>query len=385
MMKRVVMLIVVLALVSQPVLAQETVTLTVSVVDPTGEAVQGAELTANWNDNSATATTASNGKAFIDVPAGQEVEIETKHDTYVRNKPYQITAAQEETVEVDMYPKASAVIEVSDSDEMVDAARVIVRKHGQIAAAGKTNENGVFETGVIEEGEYSVAISKSGYYKKHVDMVAVGDVEKSATIEEGSVTVTFNTIDGHFDEQTMVTNADVQIDGVGSIKTQDNGQVAMNLPVNSKYELTVDKEGYEEVHSQVEVGEEPKETHFTLERTPGIFLETVNQKIVVGERSRVMITNAYGEPVEGATLFLDGESLGETNENGVFMVPVETEGNHTIHATNGNLQSESVAIEAFSTESEKQQSGGQQQSTGIVDIGIDLIKQVFESLKSALG
>lgn len=383
-MKRIVILMVLLALFSQPVLAQEQVTLTVSVENPAGEPVQGAELTANWDGKSATATTASNGKAFIDVPAGQEVSIETKHDTYVRNNPYQITAAQEETVEVDMYPKASAVIEISDSDEMVDAARVVVRKHGKIAAAGKTNEDGVFETGVIEEGEYSVSISKSGYYKKQVDMKAVGDVEKNATIEQGTVTVTFNTIDGHFKERTMVNNADVQIDGIGSLKTQDNGQVAMNLPVNSEYKVTVNKEGYDEVHSQVKVGEQPKEASFTLERTPGIFLETVNQKIVVGERSRVMITNAYGEPVEGATLFLDGESLGETNENGVFMVPVETEGNHTIHATSGDLQSESVAIEAFSTESEKQQSGGQQ-STGIVDLGIDLMKQVFESLKSALG
>lgn len=384
-MKRIVIFMVLLALFSQPALAQEQATLTVSVVNPAGEPVQGAELTASWDGKSATATTASNGKAFIDVPAGQEVSIETKHDTYVRNNPYKLTATQEETVEIDMYPKASAVIEISDSEEMVDAARVIVRKHGKIAAAGKTNENGVFETGVIEEGEYTVSISKPGYFKKHVDMKAVGDVEKNATIEQGTVLVTFNAIDGHFEEQTMVKNAEVQIGDIGSLKTQDNGQVAMNLPVNSKYEVTVNKEGYDEVHTQVKVGEQSKEANFTLERTPGIFLETVNQKIVVGGRSRVLITNAYGEPVEGATLFLDGENVGETNENGVFMVPIETEGNHTLHATNGNLQSESVSIEAFSTESEKQQSAGQQQSTGIVDAGMNLLKQVFESLKNALG
>lgn len=384
-MKRLLILIVLLALVSQPALAQETVTLTVSVVNPAGEPVQGAELTANWDGKSATATTASNGKAFIDVPAGQEVAIETKHDTYVRNKPFLITATQEETAEIDMYPKASAVIEVSDSNEMVDAAKVVVRKHGKIAAAGKTNENGVFETGVIEEGEYTVSIVKPGYYRKHVDMKAVGDVEKNATIEQGSVTVAFNTIDGHFEEQKLVKNAEVQISGIGSLKTQDNGRVAMNLPVNSKYELTVNKEGYDEVHTQVKIGEQPKEANFTLERTPGIFLETVNQKIVVGERSRVMITNAYGEPVEGATLFLDGDKVGETNENGVFMVPIEAEGNHTIRATSGNLQSESVSIKAFTTVSEKQQNAEQQQSTSILDIGITLIKQLFESLKASLG
>lgn len=389
-MKRLIALIVVLALFSQPALAQEEVTVTVSVTDTSGDPVRGAELTASWDDGSATETTASNGKAFVDVPADQEITIEVEHEDYVRNRPYRIDSSRESTVEIDVHPKASAAIQVSDSHGTVDDASVVVRKHGKIAATGATNENGVFETGVIEEGNYTASISKPGYYRKQIDVRAEGNVEESVTIEQGSVTVSFNVTDDHFQEPKAVESAEVHVADIGSIKVRENGQAAMNLPVNSKLGLTVTKEGYDEVHREVTIDEQSRTIDFTLERTPGVFIETVNRKVVAGERSRVAVTNSYDEPVEGAAVSLDGDTVGETDENGVFMVPVETEGNHTITATKDALESESVTVQAFSTESEKQQerdeeADEQRNSVSIVDLGIQLIKRAVGKLVGVLG
>ena len=57
------------------VAAQEVVTLTVTIETPDGEPVANAALTATWDGGSSTATTVSNGKAFIDVEQGADVEI----------------------------------------------------------------------------------------------------------------------------------------------------------------------------------------------------------------------------------------------------------------------------------------------------------------------
>lgn len=382
-MKKLVVFMVVLALFSQPALAEEEVTVTVSVADPSGDAVRGVELTASWDDGSTTGTTASNGKAFLDVPAGQEVTIETDHDDYVRNRPYKIANAQEGAEEITVFPKASAVIQISDEDATVDDAHLVVRKSGKIAASGSTNENGVFETGVIEEGDYRVAISKPGYFEKYVDMSAEGDVEESVTIEQGSVTVSFNVTDDHFQKPKAVKNADVRITDIGSIKTRDNGQAALNLPVNSEFDVTVDKQGYSEINTEMTIDEQAKEIDFTLGRNPAITMATVNQKVVAGEHSRVEITNSYDEPVAGATVFLNGDEVGETNANGVFMVPIETKGNHTINAAKDGLESESVTVQAFATESEKQE-GTDEESPGIAELGIQLVKQVVEVLVDKL-
>jgi hypothetical protein len=72
--------------------AQETdgVALTVSVVDQVSGLVSGAIIVATWDDGNETVvgTTASNGRVFIDVPRGADVELDIRNDDRsVRNQP----------------------------------------------------------------------------------------------------------------------------------------------------------------------------------------------------------------------------------------------------------------------------------------------------------
>ena len=93
-MRRLLVVLVVASLLlpASTAVAQETVTLTVSVTNQSGDAVGDATLNATWDGGSTERTTAGNGKAFVDVPAGTEVEITIDHPDYVRNRPVTVTA-----------------------------------------------------------------------------------------------------------------------------------------------------------------------------------------------------------------------------------------------------------------------------------------------------
>src|SRR6056297_3083279 len=91
-------LVIVLAFATGSVAADQT-TLTVEVVDDDGDPVGGIAVEATWEvgdeTETATATTASNGKVFLDVEAGADVELTVDDETYVRNRPLSVEDASE--------------------------------------------------------------------------------------------------------------------------------------------------------------------------------------------------------------------------------------------------------------------------------------------------
>ena len=78
--------------------SESQVTLTVSVLDQTNTSIGGATITASWEGGERTATTASNGRAFIDVPEGETVELDAEHEDFVRNHPLVIEEADRKSV-----------------------------------------------------------------------------------------------------------------------------------------------------------------------------------------------------------------------------------------------------------------------------------------------
>lgn len=86
---------------------QDIVTLTVTIVDTAGDPVGDALLTVYADgDDIATVGTASNGMAFVDVPAGAEVSVEVSDEDYSRttppDPPRTITEDTKLTIEVEL-------------------------------------------------------------------------------------------------------------------------------------------------------------------------------------------------------------------------------------------------------------------------------------------
>lgn len=338
------MLIVLAPLSGGTTVSGAPVALTVSVTDQSGAPVAGADLTATWENGSATAETTSNGKAFIDVPEDADVELEAEHPEYVRNHPVVVENATEQEVTVDMHQRGSATISVTDENGQVSDARVIIRKEGRIVEDSRTTSTGIFETAVIEHGEYTVTVIKRGYYREQTDMTVDGDIEDSVAIERGSVTLSVRVTDPHFDPPRPIEGVTVSVASVGQFTTQPEGTASVGVPVNSELDMTVTGEDYEEVTRTVTVNESAVSLNVTTSRAPEISLESANERVIVGEGTVVTVRNEYDEPVEGATVLLDEESVGETDANGQLTVRVSDPGDHSVVAERGELQSGSVTV-----------------------------------------
>lgn len=348
-MKRLITLIVIISMLAQPVAATDTVTLTVSVVDSAGNPVGNAEVTATYGSGSSSASTASNGKAFVDVPEGADVEIQIDHEKYMRNLPYKVSDASEREVTIETSKAGSATVRVTDSNGPVQDVHVIVRQNGKIASNGGTNADGEYETGTIEQGDYTVSVREPGYHTKHTEMTVEEHIDKTVEIERGSVSVTFSVKNDYFDSPKAVEEANVQIPDSGTVSTSASGEISISLPVNTNHEVTISKDGYDSITRQIEIKEEQKQFQFMIQRIPDLNVNTVNKQVVVGGQLRVEATNEYDEPVEGATVLVDGDRVGNTGDDGVYMATIEEKGEHTIQVRTEDLDSERITVEGVSS------------------------------------
>jgi PGF-CTERM protein len=328
----------------------ETVTVTVAVNDRAGNAISDADLDVEWDGGSTTATTAGNGKAFVDVPAGAEVTIRVTHPRYVRNNPYVIDSAAEREVEVRVYRKSSVRLEVSDDDGAVADARVRIQRGGLDIETGRTGPNGVFESDTVEAGRYTVVVSKPGYYVSQKPLEIDGDVTNRVALRRGSVTVGIRVVDPHFDPPQAVSGATVTVSDVATDRTGRSGNVSVTAPVNTETTLRVTRDGYRTVERDLTVGEEATNVSVGISRTPSITLESANERIVAGERVVLTATNAYGEPASVATVYLDDERVGTTDGEGEARVRIDDPGEHTLYVTKDGVQSNEVGVEAISAD-----------------------------------
>jgi len=319
------------------------VTLTVAVVTAAGDPVSNAGLTATWDGGSRQATTASNGKAFVDVPAGADVTIAVDHPAYVRNSPYEVTDASQEAVTITVYQKSTADLTVVDQDGPVQGVRVVLRKHGSVVTVASTDATGSIKTGVIEAGDYTVNVFKPGYYKQTVPLAVRGDTTKQLQIKQGSVTVQFRVLDTNFDPPKAVEGATISGPDFSS-KSGPEGTRAVSLEVNRQYDIQVSKDGYDTVQRTVNVGEQDLQVNLTTRKQPDVQIAVANQRVVVGETVQVTVTDQYDRPLRSATVYLDGAAVGQPDSKGVLRVDIGSSGDHTLYAAADSLKSDQLTV-----------------------------------------
>ncbi|MFB6196333.1 MAG: carboxypeptidase regulatory-like domain-containing protein [Haloplanus sp.] len=352
-MTRTLVCVLVVALVVGPALpavAQsdgEMVTVTVAVRNTEGAPVDDADLDVTWDGGSTTATTAGNGKAFVDVPAGADVTVSIDHPEYVRDNPYVISDASERTVEITVYRESSLHLEVSGPDGPVAGATVLVERGGLDVATGTTDENGVFETGVLQAGDYTLTVTKAGYYTRRKPIRIEGDVSNRVALRPGSVAVDITVVDPTFDPPRPVSGAAVNLTGITTERSGRNGSITVRAPVNTRTTLRVTKRGYRSVSRTVRIGETNASLTVDISRTPSLTLEAANDRIVAGERAVLTLTDAYGDPVAGASILLDGERIGTTDADGELAVPIYDPGRYTLQARVDGRTSNEVRIEVI--------------------------------------
>jgi hypothetical protein len=323
--------------------SQGAVTLTVTVVDQGDNPLDDVRLSATWDGGGpVNATTAGNGKAFLDVPEGVEVTIRTDRSFYVRNRPYVVENATGREVTIEMAQRGQATVVVRDENGPVENAIVRMFQDGRPVVNERTTSDGTFTTPDIEHDEYTLITFKEGYLRNKTTVTVDGLVEQTTTIERSTVLATFTVSDDHFDPPRALTNANVSIPGTADVTTQNNGRVTVSVPVNDRYDVEVTKPGYGTVTRELDVDESDASLNVSIQRTPAISVRTDNQRVVVGESVRVTVTDEYDVPVPNATVSLDGSTTGETDADGVARVTIESAGNQTVRATADGLEATAV-------------------------------------------
>ena len=327
----------------------DLVTVTVSVENEAGLAVGGAELTASWDGGNRTATTAANGQALIDVPQGTDVDIAVQSDDYVRNTPYEIDDVGGESVTLTVAEKGTATVRVLDrSGAPVNNAAVQLFHDGETVVNVRTNVNGIYQTDAIEQGEYTLRAFKERYYTNGSTFEVTENASISTRIETGSVLVTFDVRDDHFDPARPVENAVISIPSSGvTSPTLADREATTSVPVNTEFEVEITKDGYRTVTQTLDVDEQQTSLSATIQREEAISLTVSNSQVIVGENVTVDVENEYGTVVEGATVTVDGGSVGETNEQGELTFSIQNSGVNTISVESGGLE-DSATVEGFS-------------------------------------
>lgn len=309
--------------------------MTVEVVDQRGQPLGNVEVTASWSGGSAGATTAGNGKVFLDVPAGTQVQLDIDHPAYVRNRPRVVAAAEETDYTLEVHRKGSLALTVESPGGAVTDAEVVMQKDGRAVVDRTTNARGTAESGPIEFGNYTLVVRKPGFPVTRQTVVVNDDLSETVEIESASVTLEFRVTDDTFAPARPVTGATVAVREAGSVRTLENGEATASVPVNSWVSYAVTKEGYRNQTGEVFVEETPDRVNVTVQRIPAVNMSASNERIVVGESVTVTVRNEYGEPLSGAAVSVDGEPVGETNGEGQLAVTIDGAGEHTIAARNG--------------------------------------------------
>lgn len=340
---------------SAGVAAGDDVTLTVSVVDEDDDAVGDATVEATWDDGEATGTTASNGKVFMDVPEGADVELDIDDDRYVRNQPLTVRNAEEQEVELRVARQGQATLTVTDTDgDPLSEANVRLRADGNTIADGETDADGVYRVEGIEQREYRLSTVKPGFFRERSDLTVGDETQRNVTLESGRVTLDVEVVDDHFEEPQPLTDTRVRIeaDVFDADVSASDGSASVNVPVNARYTIGATKDGYEGTPRQVSVTEERRSVTVSAQRTHELVATASNNRVVVGERTRVSVVNAYDEPVSGATVRLNDETVGETDDRGELSVELETVGESTIVADDGRVESDSVTVTVVDPDAE---------------------------------
>lgn len=328
---------------------QSEATLTVEVVDQDGDPIGDVEITASWDGGSNSATTASNGRAFVDVEEGADVDLNVSHPDYVRNHPYTVSDASEEEVTVDMARKGQSTVLVRDANgQPLEDATVEFEKDLRVGVRGQTDDEGRFETGTIEQGEYTVTAVKPGYFEVETDATVGSDSQQELQLERGTVQLEVSIVDDHFEEPRTLDEGRVRIsddEGEVAVVRASGGTASLSVDVNNRYTVTTLKDGYLQNDRTVTVRESARSVEVATQRVPTLTLEPANERIVVGESTTVTVTNAYGEPVSGADIVRNNETVGQTGSDGEYVVTIESTGQQELRAAQGDLESAAVTVE----------------------------------------
>lgn len=302
-------------------LSQKSITLKVNIYDSdTLGSITGAQVNISSDHISLTKLTDSSGSVTFELNATTLYTLE-------------ITAPN--------YQYRSATIEIGTED--VDAQYLVLQtnqfsfvikdKNGMVAVPdaevyidsallGKTDSRGVLTTSVARGKVYTIDIKKGGY-ENFTESREIGQTDAlyPITLSKKRVSVFISVFD---ENRAPIIGADVLINGTLSGTTNQYGR--LNLPdfISGPYRVEVRKSGYLAVNRSILVTKPNEDFIFEIP------FEKADLSLFVQEKDQKMVSNA--------TIFLNDQIMGVTDDHGEFRTKVKFNTSYNITAIKDTYQ-----------------------------------------------
>ncbi|HHN81460.1 MAG TPA: PEGA domain-containing protein [Methanomicrobia archaeon] len=257
----------------------------------------------------------------IEVPTSGTYSIASSEYTSQRvsvtNLSQSLADAYNNVITLDITSSISGVV-VDDADEIITGASVMLIRSDDESVIGAKETSAIgFTFDNILPGSYYLRIQKDGYGDVTTDPVEVGANEDRnigmipLTQPKGTLNIVVRTTDGQPVEDVTVTIFDNQDNEVFS-QMAAQGIVGTELP-GGTYTISASAEGYVlegAVTTTVTAGETTSETvRMIVDETPP---ETGSIQISLADNE--------GNPIQLVEVFIDGEKVGVTNQDGILLI-----------------------------------------------------------------
>jgi hypothetical protein len=286
-------------------MSRTTLTFNVALYDSdTLGPISGAIVHMTAGNSSLVKQTDSSGSATFAVTANTRYALDITADNYQpRNTTINI-ATENQAVQYKLLSGNSFSFVVRDRDTGKAVSGEMVRLNNVLA--GQTDDRGILITPVSRGKSYVIEVTKDGYQSStETRTIGEADAIYTATLTKAPVGAFVYVID---ESRKPLNGADVYINGTLSGTTNEYGRTKLSDLVTGDYLIEVRKSGYLTQSRATSLSGLSQDYSFTLPYENAALTITVEDKEKNG--------------VPNATIALDGNPAGRTDENGQLLTHI---------------------------------------------------------------
>jgi hypothetical protein len=309
-------------------LSRMNITLKVNLYDSDSlGAVSGARINISAKNSNQTNLTDSAGSVIFGIHATTWYSLDITAPGYLPRIERINTGTENTDAQFWMFPANRFSFVVKDKNGMLPVADAEVRIDN--ALAGKTDSRGILTVPVTRGKVTSIDIKKGGYQTfTESRRINETDALYAVSLSKALLGAVISVSD---ENRVPVHSADVYINGTLSGSTNQSGRITFPDLVSGSYNVEVRKAGYRSINRTIVIINKGEDFAFQIPA------ENADLTIFLREKDQKIVPNA--------TILLNGNTIGVTDEHGLFRTRVRFNTLYNITALKDTYQPVSVPKE----------------------------------------
>ncbi|MCP1662969.1 MAG: hypothetical protein D5R99_04145 [Methanocalculus sp. MSAO_Arc1] len=295
-------------------LEQSSVILTVLVYDENIAPLKDAIVRVVGPSSEKTEDTGSDGKAVFSLPDGSTYEVYiTSLDYRDTETSVQLSGSNREiSVVMERGDRFAFRVIDDETQDPVSGAEVLVDGRSR----GTTRDDGVLSYNLRKGYEYLITVKKPEYEAYSMRQYITGDQQVLTIPLQKAYHTSFVSV---FDtDKRVVEGADVFMDGTLLRKTDSYGRASLGKLTTGTYHLEIRKAGFEDYSEEITVSED------SMDFIANLAYSAVPIRVHVQDSSHAVIP--------GATITVNEENKGTTDESGLLFISLNPGRDYSIAA-----------------------------------------------------